>query len=332
MNRAMYSAISGLSSHQFKMDVVGNNIANTNTIGYKGSRATFQSAFTQESRAANANTPIGLFVGLGVQVAGTQTLFNQGAFQRTDINTDVGIAGSGWFITKNGDGSGPDSTTPPTSASGFYTRAGNFVLDSERFIRTVDGKFIYGVVQQNGGAAADDATVATNFQPTQTEDFSLAAGENTEMNVAVGTAGDGEFKAIRIPLFISIAAAGVVPATTERVSSYSFATDGAITVVSDQGTSRRIGYMATAYFNNDSGLRDAGSSYFNRTPASGDATFYQPQTGPAGATQAGVLELSNVDLATQFTEMIITQRGFDANARTISTSSEMLQTVVNLGR
>lgn len=324
MNRAMYSAVGGLSSHQFKMDVVGNDIANVNTVGYKQSRATFQSAFTQVARTASANSPIGLFVGLGVQVSGTQTLFNQGAFQRTDINTDVGIAGSGWFITANGDGSGPAATSPTTSG-GFYTRAGNFVLDADRFIRTVDGRFVYGVIQ---GSVADDTIAVTNFTPTQTADFSLAATDNTQMEAAFGTvAGDATFKAVRIPLQISIGTP-----TTERVANFAFATDGAITVTTDQGTSRRIGYLSVAYFNNDSGLSDAGSSYFNRTPASGNAQFYQPQTGPAGATQAGTLELSNVDLAGEFTEMIVTQRGFDANARTITTSSEMLQTVINIGR
>jgi flagellar hook protein FlgE len=357
MNRALYSAVGGLSSHQFKMDVVGNDIANVNTVGYKQSRASFQSAFTQVARTASANTPIGLFVGLGVQVSGTQTLFNQGAFQRTDINTDIGIAGSGWFITKNGDGNGPTATAP-TSDSGFYTRAGNFVLDSERFIRTVDGKFIYGVGQDGAAGEFAAGTLSASFDNQALDlggsyvDFSLNPLSVSAMEANTGitfnfsnptnaadiitATNDGVFGAVRIPLYIGVSnfdtVANLVDVTFERVANYSFATDGAITVTSDQGTSRRIGYLSIAYFNNDSGLADVGSSYFNRTPASGDATFYQPQTGPAGATQAGTLELSNVDLASEFTEMIITQRGFDANARTITTSSEMLQTVINIGR
>ncbi len=119
--RALYSGISGLEGMQTEMDVIGNNIANSNTVGFKASRVTFSTALSQLLSAARA--PQGNLggvnptqVGLGTQIASIDQLMTQGSFQNTGKSTDLAIQGDGFFIVNNGNGN-------------YYTRAGNFSLD-----------------------------------------------------------------------------------------------------------------------------------------------------------------------------------------------------------
>ncbi|BBJ27557.1 flagellar hook protein FlgE [Athalassotoga saccharophila] len=119
--RALYSGISGLEGMQTEMDVIGNNIANSNTVGFKASRVTFSTALSQLLSAARS--PQGNLggvnptqVGLGTQIASIDQLMTQGSFQNTGKSTDLAIQGDGFFIVNNGSGN-------------YYTRAGNFSLD-----------------------------------------------------------------------------------------------------------------------------------------------------------------------------------------------------------
>lgn len=121
MMRSLYSAVSGLQNHQIRMDVIGNNISNVNTTGFKKGRVTFQDMLSQTmSGAARPTEDKGGInpkqIGLGMVVASIDTLHTQGSMQTTGVNTDMAISGSGFFILKDGDRS-------------FYTRAGNFGLD-----------------------------------------------------------------------------------------------------------------------------------------------------------------------------------------------------------
>ena len=98
MMRSMFSGVSGLQSHQAKLDVIGNNIANVNTIGYKASRVTFKEVFSQTmkgSGAADSTTGRGgtnpMQIGLGMGISAIDTLFTRGSVQRTDNPTDLSI-------------------------------------------------------------------------------------------------------------------------------------------------------------------------------------------------------------------------------------------------
>lgn len=104
--------------------------------------------------------------------------------------------------------------------------------------------------------------------------------------------------------------------------------DGKITAYYDNGSTKLLGQIIIAEFDNPAGLEKAGDNLFKTTANSGDFD----RVGKAGIFQAGVLEMSNVDLSREFTEMITTQRGFQANSRIISVSDEMLQELVNLKR
>jgi flagellar hook protein FlgE len=293
MIRSMFSAISGMLNHQLRMDVIGNNLSNVNTVGYKTRRTTFSEAFAQVSRTASASAPVGLSVGLGSNVSGTDTLFTQGAFQRTNLPSDIGISGEGFFtVTGNANSTGER----------YFTRAGDFVLDVNGYLRTADGFYLQGYTS-NGG-------FATN----------VVAG-----NSAVPAAPEAEANISSVQIAKTIAG-------TEAVVSYSIGQDGAIILAGENGTTRVAGYMALADFGNNNGLDYKFNSFYQSSQASGTQTYYQANTGPVGGTQQGVLELSNVDIASQFADMVVTQRGFDANAKLITTSDEMLQTIVNIKR
>jgi len=124
--RSLYSGVSGLQNHQTRMDVLGNNISNVNTNGFKKGRVTFQDMLSQTmSGAAKPTDEVGGVnpkqVGLGMVVACIDTIHNQGALQTTGNMTDVAVQGNGFFVVKDGD-------------KLFYTRAGNFGLDKDGFL------------------------------------------------------------------------------------------------------------------------------------------------------------------------------------------------------
>ena len=123
MLRSLYSGVSGLQNHQTRMDVVGNNIANVNTIGFKKGRVNFKDMISQtQSGPSKPEESVGGVnpkqVGLGMKVGAIDTIHTQGSLQSTGIKTDLAIQGNGFFILKNGEES-------------FYTRAGAFSIDAD---------------------------------------------------------------------------------------------------------------------------------------------------------------------------------------------------------
>jgi len=277
MMRGMYSAISGLKSHQVALDVTANDLANVNTVGYKGARATFQDSLTQVQRgAAGAGGATGganpAQVGLGTQLAGIDAMMGQGAFQATGNATDLGIQGEGFFRTATGD----PAAGPGSIADRQYTRAGNFSRNNEGYLVTQDGQYVIGRTAETGG----------------TDTFLLIPPDATDFSVAE---------------------------------------NGAVTFIDNAGVQQTAGFLQLAKFSNMAGLERTGANAWRETAASGAALIGQPGDG-YGKTVGGVLEMSNVDLATEFTDMITAQRGFQANSRVISTTDEMLSDLVNLKR
>ncbi|MBR5096879.1 MAG: flagellar hook-basal body complex protein, partial [Treponema sp.] len=123
MMRSLWAGVSGMQNHQTRMDVIGNNIANVNTTGFKKGRVDFQDMISQQlSGAAAPTTEVGGVnakeVGLGVQTAAIHNIFTQGNLQSTGVGTDVAIQGNGFFCLKNGEKS-------------FYTRNGAFGVDKD---------------------------------------------------------------------------------------------------------------------------------------------------------------------------------------------------------
>jgi flagellar hook protein FlgE len=142
MMRSLYSGVSGLQNHQTRMDVLGNNISNVNTVGFKKGRVTFQDLLYQQmSGASRPNGDIGGVnpkeIGLGMSVASVDTINTQGALQTTGVMTDLAVQGNGFFILKKGE-------------ENFYTRAGDFGIDQDgRLVNPATGLRVQGWLAQN---------------------------------------------------------------------------------------------------------------------------------------------------------------------------------------
>ncbi len=156
MMRSLYSGVSGLQNHQTRMDVIGNNISNVNTTGFKRGRVNFQDMISQQlSGAAKPTEELGGVnpkdIGLGMTVATIEQVFTQGNLQTTGVSTDVAIQGNGFFILKNGDES-------------FYTRNGAFGLDRDgTLVNPANGMRVQGWMARelNG-----EQVVQTSATPT----------------------------------------------------------------------------------------------------------------------------------------------------------------------
>jgi flagellar hook protein FlgE len=276
--RSMYSGVSGLRNHQTRLDVIGNNIANVNTIGFKSSRVTFKDLFSQTLQAATSaygdrggSNPVQ--VGLGMTLASIDTNHSDGSIQYTGNGTDLAIEGSGFFIIRDG------STL-------MYTRAGNFDVDEEGYL-VVPGS---GLRVQGLDPNVDGRLV----------DIRISTGETYD---PVGS-----------------------------LQSYSI--DGSGTIIGEfsNGLIQDLGQVALARFANPGGLMKVGNTAFMESNNSGIRQIGRAGTAGFGSIASSSLEMSNVDLSLEFTEMIVTQRGLQANSRIITTSDEVLQEVVNLKR
>lgn len=276
MIRAMFSGVSGLRAHQTQMDVIGNNISNVNTVGFKSSTVLFKDVYYQTitgASAANATTG-GLNpsqIGYGTTVASINVQNTRGGMLTTDNAMDQYISGEGYFIIQNGAG---DIS---------YSRVGAFTFDK-------DGN----LVDSNGG---------------------FVCGANAALPSPV---------------------VSVVPIKVANISNYSnisISSDGTITGIDNTDSSVDVlGQIALAKFVNESGLTEEGNSYYKESANSGAPTYTEPGSNLSGTLVSGALEMSNVDLSKELTNMIIAERGFQANSRVITTSDEILQELVNLKR
>jgi flagellar hook protein FlgE len=265
-----------MKSHQIRMDVVGNNIANVNTTGFKSNRANFQDIVYQTLRSPSApvNDTDGAGsinpsqVGTGMSVASIGSNMEQGPLQNTGRTLDLAIQGNGFFCVTDG-------------TNCYYTRNGVFNIDKNGFV--VDG---------NGNQLVDDSgSSGTPGAPVQIGDGSTVVGT------------------------ISIAKDGTITATD--------------TAGADMTVTGQIGLYS---FANQDGLKKIGQNYFQEiTTTSGEATAIDT-VGTTSEIESGYLEMSNVDLSAQFTDMITTQRGFQANSRIITTSDTLLEELINLKR
>jgi flagellar hook protein FlgE len=437
MMRAMYSGVSGLRVHQAKMDVIGNNIANVNTVGFKRSSVTFQEVFSQTIKGAGS--PQGgrggtnpQQIGLGVNVASMSVNHSKGSTMRTDYTTDLMVDGNGYFILSN----------DVNAQNRFYTRAGNFNVDRAGYLVAPNG---YKVLDENlkpiqinksetkaatptskmqikGNINLNDSDYTTtvdvydslgdvhtfkikfsNFEATsvsgtpsgtvasgkegsirkievfdkddkivygKTPDFRyvqfdkkgnyvqmLQADKKTKVPDAVPPAGEKiEYNvpgAQKIEIFMdnkvfqddkgkpiftqqsnTSDAKGVAVDgnSAGTINDFTISTNGEVVGIFSNGERKVLAKVGLADFDNPAGLLKIGGNMFVDSPNSGTPKYGSPSSGSFGDLSPGALEMSNVDLSLEFTDMISTQRGFQANSRIITTTDEMLQELVNLKR
>lgn len=459
MMRSMYSAVSGLRIHQSKMDTIGNNIANVNTVGFKKGQVTFEEVFSQVVKGASA--PTGgkggtnpQQVGMGASTGSINTIHTKGPGQRTDNPTDLMIDGEGFFAVSD----------DVNFNNKFYTRAGNFSLDRDGNLVTADGFKVLGYAADNEGNISSDITnirisKSETKAPTATEEINFEGNLNSETeindksknltdtiisdslgnsykitfefkkmevettansknhkwNMSVNritdmssgnytedvdgtmdgnsldlifndkgkltTVGDTLDSIAEVKLNLngiefntnrdgeglgddSISPGGSFNQITifnpnnedtyKHLTQYANETDikpykkdgntsgvlegfaidasGIVVGVFTNGERKALGQIMLAKFDNPMGLQKMGGNFFLDTRNSGEPQLGKAATSGFGAISPGNLEMSNVDISLEFTEMITTQRGFQANSRIITTSDEMLQELVNMKR
>jgi flagellar hook protein FlgE len=416
----MYSSISGLRTHQTKMDVIGNNIANVNTVAYKKQTVSFQEVFSQVIRGASA--PQGgkggtnpQQIGLGVDVGAITTIHTQGATQRTDNPEDLMINGEGFFVV----------TDDANYENRYFTRAGNFTLDRDGNLVTVDGYKVLGyTIDEEGKPTSTIATVRINrsetAEPSPTTEIEIRGNldsrttdeehlADTIIKDSLGNSYVATFKFNKVedassdeyweitleslrpqeegsqnilnaPItvfdrvtfnqdgklttatqeaqinlndiyfgdggYITIDFSGLTQYANEMdakpyamdgnssgtLEGYTIDPKGVVYGVFSNGESKPLAQLVLAKFDNPMGLQKIGSNLFIDSRNSGEPQYGVADSGGFGSIASGALEMSNVDLAYEFTEMITTQRGFQANSRIITVADEMLQELVNIKR
>ncbi|MEQ8329961.1 MAG: flagellar hook protein FlgE [Longimicrobiales bacterium] len=415
MMRSLFSGVSGLRNHQIRMDVIGNNIANVNTVGYKASRVTFEEAFAQLLQGASrppgdsSNVSGGVNpvqVGLGMNIGSIDLLFTQGNIEATGVNTDLAIQGDSFFVVSDG-------------SSNRYTRSGNFQLDANgRLVASTNGYVVQGKLAEDGiltdtiqdiklpfgqksaaqattaislagnldaeaqvgdvrettitvfdaMGARDEVTVTFTKASGTTWDYSMAVADGTVVSGDTGTLTFDNEGRLTTPVpatpFVFTPASGAANVeidvdwgTEDSISGLSqfaapstavlkeqdgytmgdlerFSIDqtGTITGAFTNGVTLTLGQIVLADFNNPAGLIRSGDNMYAVSANSGSSVLGFSGEGSQSAITSGALEMSNVDLAQEFTSMITAQRGFQSNARVITTSDEMLQEVVQLKR
>ena len=428
MMRSLYSGVSGLKVHQTKMDVIGNNISNVNTVGFKASRVTFSELFYQTTQAASgSNAEKGLGgqnakqIGLGASLSSIAVDINsEGGSQSTNRPFDLKINGDAFFVVQK------------TGAT-YFTKAGNFATDDYGNLVTDTGAYVMGYVADSvGGPLQTDqlrpisiyaqkyvntipqATAASNFSGNISKvDSNFAEGLPITRNIQVydnlgyqysvqvqiNKVSDTEYSVTTNGVYSGTALVEGLTASMDGTLNFDEATgllteetvfdlsitgneaftvdpirvdfskitcygtestidsargaydgtgagkkvgvmtsvgvdtNGNVVAAYDNGDNEIIGQIAVTTFSNPSGLEKVGENMFAATLNSGEFNGVGSDVATTGGSiTSGVLEMSNVDLASEFTDMIVTQRGFQANSRVITTSDTMIEELLGLKR
>jgi flagellar hook protein FlgE len=399
--------LSGLNAASKSLEVLGNNVANASTVGFKQSQAQFADVYANSLTGSGASP-----VGIGVKVAKIQQQFTQGNISATSNPLDIAINGGGFFrMSDNG--------------SITYSRNGQFQMDKDGYLVNTDNKRLTGYsVDANGnlltGSAVelqintadlppqitetvtglfnfdsrkDNLTVA-GFDPNDPETYhnstsvpvydslgnahtlqaffvKTAAGEwsvfttvdgisptlpatpATTMNFGTtGVTPTGATATVSIPVTtgattpfnVALDFSGStqfgsnysVNSLTQdgyaagRLAGFNVGADGIIVGRYTNGESASLGQVVLANFVNPNGLQSLGNNAWAESSTSGVPLVGAPSTGGLGVLQSSAVEDSNVDLTAELVNMITAQRVYQANAQTIKTQDQVLQTLVNL--
>jgi flagellar basal-body rod protein FlgG len=260
MIKSLWTAATGMEAQQLEQDVVANNLANVNTVGFKKSRADFQDLMYQIYTKSGAVTSggnqlsTGIEIGMGVKPIATQKIFTQGDYQQTGNQFDWSIEGAGFYqFDDNG--------------RTVYSRAGNFKINK-------DG----ALVNSEGLKLLPEVTI-----PQDSSSFTIDSG-------------------------------------------------GTWTATDNIGNVLATGRIELAKFVNPAGLTSLGRNLFDKTDGSGDAIVGSPGTTGYGTISQNFLEMSNVSVIEEMVKMIIGQRAYEVNSKSIQTADNMLSMINNLKR
>lgn len=400
--------LSGLNAASKSLEVIGNNVSNASTVGFKQSRAQFADVFANSLINAGSSQ-----IGIGTKIQNVQQQFTQGNITSTNNPLDIAINGSGFFRMIN-------------NGTITYSRNGQFQLDKNGYIVDASGKQLTGYGVNSSGVLSTGAptglqintadlkpTVTTKVTGTVNLDSRKSAPTTTPFNPAdptsyndstavtvydslgnshtlqsyfvktgagtwdVYTTADGTSTTIlpAATASLTFTTAGTAPTsspatitvgftppsgagavsltmdyssstqygsafsinsltqngyTSGRLSSFAAGPDGIITGRYTNGQSATLGQVIVAGFTNPNGLQSLGDNAWGETSTSGPPLMGAPNTGSLGVLQSNATEDSNVDLTAELVNMITAQRVYQANAQTIKTQDQVLQTLVNL--
>ena len=343
MLRSLYSGISGMKVNQTKLDVIGNNLANVSTTAFKGSRVNFSTTISQTLGSASAASDSlggvnGKQIGLGAQISSIDKIMSQGSMQSTSRSLDVAVDGSGYFMVATGPaltGGNTDAITikdngvenMPANNSLAYTRDGSFVLDNEGNLLTSKGYRVLGFAMKTNDN--NNNNNGDNIRP----DGTVLYVESNNSTKAI----DDKLVSLKIPDKVTkVTAQGE---TEVAVKSFNISADGLITGVLETGEITALGQIAMSSFKNEVGLTDIGNNMYEPSGSSGAAIISSGKNSPTNRNSSGYgdilqgyLEMSGVDMAEQFTDMIVATKAFQAAGKTITTGDEILSEIINLKR
>lgn len=268
---SLFAGVSGLRNHQSMMDVIGNNISNVNTIGFKGSRVTFSDTFNQFVKAGtNPTSTTGgtnsYQIGLGMKVNSIDRNWNQGTFERTGITTDLALQGQGMFVLKS-------------NGQKFFSRAGNFVFDANgKLVSPQNGAVVQGKVASTDGAIPpgnnlEDIVIDTNLKLPAIATTQINWGGNLKSSSdktrteTVSQRGNINSSALAVAPAVAPAVDTTVPTTTTVYNDYGTPYTLSVTyqktaantytmnwnVKDDKGTTVNTGSIAALHFVNSGG-------------------------------------------------------------------------------
>ncbi|MGV3581176.1 MAG: flagellar hook protein FlgE [Methylophilus sp.] len=400
--------LSGLNAASKTLEVIGNNVSNANTVGFKQSRAEFADVFANSLNGSGTSQ-----IGIGTKIAAVAQQFTQGNITATNNSLDIAINGGGFFRMSN-------------NGEITYTRNGQFQLDKLGFIVNSEGNRLTGYTANTAGVlstgAPSDLSIDTSdLQPAPTTEVAgtvnldsrktalTAAGfdpadPTTYHNSSAVTVYDSLGNAHNVQSYFVKTGAGVwdvfttadgvattvLPAPTAtltftgtgitptsvpavpsvnftpttganavsftldytnstqfgsnfsinalsqdgyssgRLAGFSTSSDGLIVGRYTNGQSRVLGQVVLASFVNPNGLKSLGGNAWADSADSGTPLVGSPNSGGLGVLQSSAVEDSNVDLTAELVNMITAQRVYQANAQTIKTQDQVLQTLVNL--
>lgn len=402
MIQSLYTSISGMKAYQEALSVTSNNIANSQTVGYKKQKAMFDDLLYRNASGTKGDDKYAgtnpKSVGSGVKLSGVNTDYTSGVLTLTGGKTDVAFEGAGFFLL--GDSKGTNYE---------YTRKGTFSLSGDNKLVNGEGKYVlgYGVGPDGdkidftkapssidiplgtaqGGKATDRATVSGNI-PTSGSDSQIQfpvydqAGNKliVELSFQKGTTANSYMYTAKIdgtdvtpagakiqfrsdgtldtantvpeqiinasvsPIKLNLAGLTNYPTDkTLKVSEvsgrqasvptdYSITDGGYIIVKYSDGSVKTAGQLAVATFPNEKGLAKTGNGNYAEGPSAGNVSIGVSGQNGAGAVRGGATEGSNVDLSTEFVDLMVYQRGFQGNSKVIKVSDEVLNDIVNLIR
>ncbi|MDD5348794.1 MAG: flagellar hook-basal body complex protein [Chthoniobacteraceae bacterium] len=312
------AGVSALTSFEKGLEVIGNNVANVNTTGYKGSTAEYGDSFSTMLRNSspassdgNTSNSAAMQVGTGVKLDAITTNFQQGTLSPAGSESDLGISGNGFFVVRD-----------PASGNLFVTRAGNFRVDDNGYLVTQDGMRVQGLSDGSASYEATNPGGVLTYAQTATAPKSVG---DVKIDYNIGPVVDNTSPS--------------VPVSAPTMNSYSIDQSGNINISLSNGDTYVRGKVLLQSFRDPGSLvREGGNLYSNLDAAGpqGGNTLSDENnaagTNGLGKIQSKALELSNVDLSSEFANMISTQRAFQAGSRIITVTDSVLEEIINLKR